>query len=465
MYKLKAPISPRYFIRADSISSGDIRTFRSYFAPSYSHAPSVQEIDEKGELCSWVHYKNGSFLGDNDIRAHLAGHIYFGTPLPKAFTKNPIRYTATIAIDIDCSDEIPLTSRFQEVQRAMEPATPIPFRSPSGGLHVYFILEKTSYLSWAIEEARKRLESVGLSLMDGNIEIMERNSNRRLPLGKNCPLLYRNTLEPVNTDNVYGFYILLETLRGNKLNRLHIPALKRQDDPNFAEYYRDIRPAKAKRNRYRQNREESTKITKAKQWLSSGLSERGERRGAQLDLVRYFMGTLSYTANEAYTHICAWLDENHNDVSKSYRESRETCYRDIRHLCNNWDNSKWTDKLISKKVRERLADNEEGDAKEEAPIDENWILEVTSGKVVQGKILNLVGNLAWSYGKKMKNGRYKVEVASSLLKECHTQYSVHLQILQNKGYLKLERNHFNPPSKRMRGRAKTYSISPSIFKY
>ena len=437
-------------IEENLIPTEDMRTFRSYFAPSYTQSPSYQSIDASGQRQSWNHFKN-SILADCDIYKHLKGYVYYGTPLPKHVT-----YTAVIAIDIDVNTAASIRKRYDGVVRAMAPATPIPFRSPGGGLHVYFILEKTSYRTWAIAEAEKRLNEEGLIVQGGFIEIMEKNSNRRIPLGPGCPLLNSQTLEPFSLDRIECFYTLVDALRGDRIERLPIPRLLREEDPHFAQHYRTVSRPKTFKNKDKGEWETPT-VIKAKYWLSSGLTDRGQRREAQLDLVRYYRGSLRKNADEAHQIICQWLDENNNDQSLSYKTSPKTCYNDIRHLCDHWDDGIWRFNQTSRN------DVDSDFNRKTMQLNNKWIDQITEGKKGPRKILELFARMGFAYGTREADGGYSIEMSSRFLKRNNSHYNVPLKKLMDKGCIQLVRNHFNPPVNTMRGRAKTYKISPDAF--
>lgn len=266
-------------------------------------------IQEPG--CSWKEICGRP--SPDQIESHLAGEHYLGFIMRKTLTKFMV-----FDVDVKSPDQrVTLKSRFDCIIEIFGNPNMIS-SSPSGGLHIYYMLDDTYHHS-AIHHAVTQL----LQLERGNIELFPSNNGLRLLGGKDMHLLDDN-LEIIADcpADIYQHlsYQLKFGRRHNLLSCLpYFPADKKP--------VKKHKPKLEKRFRFNE-------------LVGKGLSSPSSRHEAMLFLSHYLQTFEDFDRSTTITFLENWIRDKNNGFSKDFRRDPEMVKRDIIGVVNSYDRSK-----------------------------------------------------------------------------------------------------------------------------
>lgn len=405
---------------ADSpLPTGFIDRYKDRFIPSYCAPFAIQHIGRNW----YTETRKNVYLTDDKIGDHLCGDYYIG-PVAKTSTK-----TITIDLDRHGNNWRSLEKRTEAVCGAFSEASPVIFSTPSGGMHVAFMLELPAWKKQAAGFARERLTDAGVEIRDGSVEVYPSNRALRAPLGHDCYLLDNDTFDPVDVDREANLYTLDQILQNEQYDCLTIP-------PDYQASTIPQSPQKASRRR--QWRSTSEYMQRCDQWLYEGLTEPSQRNQAFLDLHYYYRVVEGLDADRAEDALWAWINQFHNHHSKEFNADPEGVRRKVRDVVRSWKPhlvGTKSEKVTkpSKATRKSTIDI---DARIRAYADQNAL-----GHVERCFLVDLLA-YAHRRGRDTPDGSHLLaEIPSATLKKFHWQYGRLLRELLDAGVVEKEKNY------------------------
>ena len=382
------------------------KPFRRKFAPS-PYAPFAIE-GRRG----WVtEQRNGIYLTDDKVSAHLSGQYYVG-PVNRTFA-------ASLAIDLDAHDgrhRRTLDRRMDKVMSAFPEAAPLVFSTPGGGRHLHYMLDRPGWSACVHAFGTNRLRAAGVELGPGSVEVFPDGDRAlRAPLGRDCWLLDVDSRLPVDGHRAANLDALRGILERGQYDTLTIPE----------DYGATAEPLALPTRR-----RGSSFMAECDRLLSQGLPGPGTRNDSLMKLRWLFMAVWNLPPDRAELELWAWLQNGHNGHSRDYNASPDRCRRHIREIVRSHDPAKvgagrqrrTEPRTPPKDAIERYCDLQPLDGRERAFL---------------GRLLVY----AHQYGQTTMTNEIDVQIPSRTLKTFDRQYGPVLRVLESQDIVVRVRNH------------------------
>lgn len=307
-----------------AFSDSDIRIYEDPLLETY-HAPYLHRPIDKG----WTTVKNGC-ITQAKLRGHFGGRYFIGA------TGRP--YAKTVTVDIDChhgeSDHL-IKDLAARTISTFEDAQAIPVQSSeSGGVHVLYLLQKSSWSASSRAFVEDELRKSGIPIKKNGKKGVEILGSRRLPFGRGSFLLDPYDLEPIS-DNIGSLREFIWKVRLDKYERLHIP-------PGYRPQLTPTTDPPERLTRLRNDLGPSEFMVRVDGYLTVGLTEFGTRNTATLELCWYYIVIEKRTKAETKKLLDRWIREKNNGVSKDFLRDPEAVYRHNARIVTAFDITKVT---------------------------------------------------------------------------------------------------------------------------
>ncbi len=405
------------------VPDGLVPLYRQAFVPSHFTPFAIQTEKQNRRRTWFTETRSSIFLTDEKLVAHLSARYWVG-PVPHVFTRS-------IILDLDRRSQWQsLDQRTEAARAALGEAAPLIFSTPSGGRHLFFMLDTPAWSNRAASFAKDRLTDAGVEIAPGKVEVFPSGSKAiRAPLGKDCWLLDGQNLEPVVGDREGHLHTLAYLLRNEQYDTLTIPVeYQTTETPDI--------PSDALRRAVEAVQPSSSGFMReVDRLLRDGLWRESQRNDAFLKLTWLMRVVWGFNADRTKAELRAWIDDYHNGKSQEYNADPEAVYRKIGDAvrCFNPD-------LVGRPSSHKAP---------VAPLKAVGGLEEAIAGFVDAQALDtqervfLAKLLEYAHrrGEVTLDGELVVQIPSRTLKSFHYQYGPIIRTLQMQGCLAKARNY------------------------
>jgi hypothetical protein len=212
--------------------------------------------------------------------------------------------TDYFCIDIDFDNDDSLIERYNSIISII-PNPLVVSSSYSGGLHLYYFLDKDEWRNQISEVISEWLISNNITIQPRKFELFPGSIDHlRLPFGLGSTVLNPDSLQPLGLSLKECLAAVKNHPRKSLINfrnAMHINQIPIYFKSSYS------------------NKEKRT-TAEVQRLLENGIEELGTRNEAQMFLIQHYIGKLGYTADEAENAIMNWYNSfNHN--SKDWSNS------------------------------------------------------------------------------------------------------------------------------------------------
>jgi hypothetical protein len=417
-------------------SKGLVQGFKKTFLNAYRAPFGIQSLG-----CSWRTENNhNSYLTDDKVRAHLNGKYYIGG--------GTRAYTKYIVVDIDAHNEesqSEIWKRADLVKDAFGDVCPEIYTTPSGGMHMYYMLDRSVWNASANEYAKDVLTNSGMNVRKGYIEILPAgNTLVRAPMGGGCFALDPKTMMPYNTNHEKCVRVTYDRVMWHQHQCIEIP-----------DKYNPTASRQAKPTKHQvPNGQPSEYMQKVNDLWQYGLVTPNSRNEALLELSWYWRCLRVYDVESTIDQLWKWIQTKHNGLSNDYNTNPDEVYRHIKALVPSTTVEAWQDKAKDvTSVTEHLNMQMQADRL-------NYAREKVSLlglRVADAELLANIICYAEHRGTSYNGGWLKVQIPALTLRRWDRAYTTKLDRLRAKGLVLDGRNYC-----RIKSRSREYRVRPVL---